>query len=270
MTDLNDKLVLLTGATGGFGAHFTSKLLDAGARLIITDKDPGLLDGLCDRHAKDDDRIEAVVTADLSGLAGCRDLYQAVADRDVVPDIIVNNAGIAVAGRLDHVPSARWEALMQINLLAPMRITSAFLPAMIRRGSGHVVNISSLAGWVGSPGIASYCAAKFGLRGFGEALALDLADHGIRVSTAYPAFSDTPILDSEQFGFEEPREVPRDILTDPADVAARILEGVRQDKTHIFPDRTSLVTQYIARFLPALIPVLQRRLERRTREAAAG
>jgi len=270
VTQINDKLVLLTGATGGFGSHLTEQLLAAGARLIITDRVPGLLDGLCDRYAEDEARIEAVITADLSSHAGCNDLISAVGTLGQAPDILINNAGIAVAGRLDHVPSARWETLMQINLLAPMRLTAAFVPAMIRRGSGHIVNVASLAGWVGSPGLTSYCAAKYGLRGFGESLALELAEHHVRVSTVCPSFSDTPILDSAQFGFDRPRAVPREYLNNPADVVRRIVEGIERDRAMIFPDRTALITHYLARYLPWTIPILQRRLERKTVEAASG
>ena len=72
---------------------------------------------------------------------------------------LVNNAGIGVAGRLDHIPRERWETLMQLNLLAPMRLVNLFLPGMVARGSGHIVNISSLAGWVGSHGLSAYCAS---------------------------------------------------------------------------------------------------------------
>ena len=103
-----------------------------------------------------------------------------------------------------------------LDLLAPMRICYQFLPHMIDRGSGHIVNISSVAGWIGAPGIASYSAAKFGLRGFSEALSADYAECGIKVSTVCPFFSRTPILKSEQFGISERREVPDKLVTDPA------------------------------------------------------
>ncbi len=153
---------------------------------------------------------------------------------------------------------------MQVNLLAPIRLCSLFLPKMIARGSGHIVNISSLAGWVGSTGLTTYCAAKFGLRGFSEALELDVLEHGIHISTVYPSFSRTPILDSEQFGYEEKRVVPDDMLSDPADVVAAIVKGVRRNKKHIFPDPTARVVHYLQRFFPSLMPILQRRMQSRT------
>jgi short-subunit dehydrogenase len=149
-----------------------------------------------------------------------------------------------------------------------MRICYLFLPQMIERGSGHIVNISSLAGWIGTSGISSYCAAKFGLRGFSDALASDYGDIGINISTVYPFFSRTPILDSEQFGFEARREVPDDMVTDPADVVAEIVEGVRKNRRDIFPDKMSRRIHYLKRFLPWSIPLINRRMQERTTQDA--
>ena len=166
-----------------------------------------------------------------------------------------------MAGRIDNVPRERWEVLMQLNLLAPMRLTNRFLPTMIERGSGHVVNISSLAGWVGSEGLSSYCASKFGLRGFGESLQADVEKFGIRVTNVYPFFSRTPILDSAQYGYGERRAVPDHLVTDPADIVARIIDGVREDRLSVFPDKHARRIHYLQRFVPWLIPILSRRMQ---------
>ena len=165
MTNPANKTVLITGASGGFGLHMVRQFRAAGAKLILTDLSDAAL-----RTATDEagDALAAAVVADLSTAEGCETLAEACAEQGLVPDILVNNAGIAVAGRLDHVPQERWETLIQLNLLAPMRLTNRFLPGMVERGSGHIVNISSLAGWVGARGMSSYCASKFGLHGFGE------------------------------------------------------------------------------------------------------
>ena len=235
MTDLSDAVVLITGATGGFGRHMTQQCLAAGSRLLLTDIDKTSLESL----AADNERILGSVTADLVDDTGCRKLFDGVEALGHRPDILINNAGIGVGGRFDHVPHDRWEQVVQVNLLAPMRLCYLFLPQMIERGSGHIVNISSLAGWIGTSGIASYCATKFGLRGFSDSLASDYGECGIRVSTVYPFFSRTPILDSDQFGFETRREVPDDMVTDPADVVAEILKGIKKNRRDIFPDKMS-------------------------------
>jgi NAD(P)-dependent dehydrogenase (short-subunit alcohol dehydrogenase family) len=264
MTDIANRTVLITGAGGGFGRHMVRQFGSAGAKLILTDLDDDALRGAVDDAGG---ALVGSVACDLSTEAGTVAVADACASHDVVPDVLVNNAGIGVAGRLDHVPRDRWETLMQINLLAPMRLSNLFLPGMVARGSGHIVNISSLAGWVGSQGLSSYCASKFGLRGFGESLAADLEGTGVNVSNVYPCFSQTPILDSPQFGYAERRMVPEYLISDPADVVARIIDGVRRDRLHIFPDKHARRIHYITRFVPWLVPLLNRRMQAESIEA---
>ena len=264
MTDLNDAVVLVTGATGGFGRQMTRQFLEAGSRLLLTDVDVAALDSLTAECQTETGQILGSVAANLIDDTGCCKLFDGVQALGISPDILINNAGIGVGGRFDHVPSDRWEQVVQINLLAPMRICYLFLPQMVERGSGHIVNISSLAGWIGTSGISSYCATKFGLRGFSDALASDYGENGIRVSTVYPFFSRTPILDSDQFGFETRREIPDDMVTDPADVVAEIVAGVKKNRRDIFPDKMSRRIHYLKRFMPWCIPLLDRRMQERT------
>ena len=152
MTDPARKTVLITGAGGGFGREMVRQFRAAGAILLLTDiTDDAMREAIDDAESD----LVASVAADLSTEEDCDAIVELCTSRGVTPDILVNNAGIAVAGRLDHVPRERWETLMQLNLLAPMRLCDRFLPAMIERGSGHVVNISSIAGWIGSQGLLS-------------------------------------------------------------------------------------------------------------------
>lgn len=257
MTDPANKTVLVTGAGGGFGRHMVRQFRSAGGKLILTDvSDRALEDAIVDAG---DDLVTSLV-ADLATEESCKAIAEACASQDVVPDVLVNNAGIAAAGRLDHVPRERWEALMQINLLAPMRLCNLFIPGMIERGSGHIVNVSSIAGWIGSRGMSPYCAAKYGLRGFGESLARDLNGTGVQVSNVYPSFSQTAILDSPQYGFEQRRSIPAYLLSEPADVVAEVIKGVRRNRLHIYPDRYARLVHYVTRFVPWLVPRLDRRL----------
>ena len=265
MTDLAGKTVLITGAGGGFGREMVRQFRSAGATLLLTDVSEDALRDVIEASGSD---LAATVVADLSTEEGCDAVAELGASRGTVPDILVNNAGIAVAGRLDHVPRERWETLMQLNLLAPMRLSGRFLPTMVERGSGHLVNISSIAGWIGSQGLSSYCASKFGLRGFGDSLASELRGTGVHVTNVYPCFSRTDILDSPQYGYEERRGVPDYLVSDPADVVARIIVGVRRNRRHVFPDRHARVIHYVTRFAPWLVPLLDRRLH--AQSIAAG
>ena len=264
MTNAANKTVLITGAGGGFGRQLVRQFRAAGAELILTDITDHALQDVVD-DAGDD--LIASVAADLASEEGCGAVAETCASLDVVPDILVNNAGIAVAGRLDNVPRDHWESLLQLNLLAPMRLCNLFLPGMIERGSGHIVNTSSIAGWVGAKGLSAYCASKFGLRGFGVSLAADLEGTGVHVTNVYPSFSQTPILDSPQYGYEERRTVPAYLLSDPSDVVARMVDGVRRNRLHVFPDKYARRIHYLTRFAPWLLPMLERRMQAEAIEA---
>ena len=257
MTDLHDKTVLVTGAGGGFGRHMVQQFRAAGAKLLLTDISDGAL-----AHAIDDAGSDLVgcVATDLATEVGSRAVAEMCASLGA-PDVLVNNAGIAVAGRSDCVPQERWETLMQLNLLAPMRLCSQFIPAMVERGSGHIVNISSVAGWIGAQGLSSYCASKFGLRGYGDSLAYELDGTGVRVTTVFPCFSRTPILDSPQYGYEDRREVPEYLISEPNDVVRNIIKGVRRNHRYVFPDRYARLIQYLTRFAPWAVPYIDRRLD---------
>jgi len=264
MTSPASKTVLITGAGGGFGRHLVRQFRAAGATLILTDVTDSALQDVVDDAG--DDLIAAVV-ADLASEEGCGAVVETCMSRDIVPDILVNNAGIAVAGRLDKVPRDHWEQLLQLNLLAPMRLCNLFLPGMIERGSGHIVNTSSIAGWTGAKGLSAYCASKFGLRGFGVTLAADLEGTGVHVTNVYPSFSQTPILDSPQYGYEERRVVPAYLLSDPSEVVAQMVDGVRRNRLHVFPDKYARRIHYVTRFAPWLVPLLERRMQAEAIEA---
>jgi short-subunit dehydrogenase len=258
MTAINDASVLITGAAGGFGRHMVVQFLQAGGRLILTDLQMEALENVRDEivgvHA---DRV-SLIPADLSTMEGCRELYDAVTAAGPVPDIVVNNAGLAFTGDFQHVPHDRWELLVQVNLLAPIRLTELFLPAMLERDSGHIVNVASAAGLVGAPSMSTYCASKFGLRGFGEAMAFELEGRAVQVSTVFPSYSRTGILDGDHFGDDDRGEIPDAYLSEPTDVVAATIDGIRRNKRHIYPDRGSRLIRVLLRLAPRLIPRLQK------------
>ncbi len=265
MTNPARKTVLVTGAGGGFGREMVRQFRAAGSRLVLADiSEAALADAVSDAA----DGLVVSVAANLADPEGPAALAAACAEHHVVPDILVNNAGVAVAGRLDNVPPDRWELLMQLNLMAPMRLTRLFLPGMVERGSGHIVNIASIAGWFGSRSLSAYCASKFGLRGFGEALSADLEGTGVHVTNVYPCFSRTGILDSPQYGYDHRLVVPPYLVSEPADVVANVIDGIRGNRLHVLPDRYARLMSRLTRYAPWLVPVLDRRLF--AQAAAAG
>jgi short-subunit dehydrogenase len=257
MTQLYEAVVLITGAAGGFGQELTRQLLEAGSRLILTDIDEAVLRERVEAIQREvfTGDVLAFFGVDLSTRTGCETLYHQVKALDIPIDILINNAGIAVFGRMDEVPSEKWEQLMQINMLAPMRLSTLFVADMITRRKGHIVNISSVAGWTVLAGLTHYSASKFGLRGFSEGLFNEVKEYNVQVTAVYPFFSRTPILQVKQYGSlaQDNLLLPQYLTTDPAKVMRATIQGIRRDKLHIFPDAIAQTLHLLKRYCPWLI-----------------
>lgn len=275
MTQLREAVVLITGATGGFGQEFIQQLLKRGSRLILTDLDKTLLHQQVERIQREAFSGEVItcLAADLSSPEGSQNLYHQVKALGIPVDVLINNAGIGLFGRTDEVPFEKWERLMQVNLLAPMRLSALFAADMIERQKGHIVNISSAAGWSATGGMAHYSASKFGLRGFSEGLFNDVKGHNLKVTAVYPFFSRTPILRSERFGTlaEGHQGFPEHLATDPADVIRETIQAIIQDKLQVFPDQTARNIHLLKRYSPQLLNWISnsyaRRLKRGTSQS---
>ena len=256
MTDLNQAVVILTGAAGGFGQELTRQLLQANSRLILTDIDLNILENRASQIKSDitTGEIIACMGSDLSNREGCETLYHQVKALEIPIDILINNAGIGLFGRMDEVPPDKWERLMQVNLLAPMRLSSLFVADMIERRQGHIVNISSLAGWVALEGMAHYATSKFGLRGFSEGLFNEVKPYNIKVTAVYPFFSRTPILQSERYGTlaQGSEGFPDNLATDPAKVMAKTIKAIARNQLHVFPDKMANSIHILKQYFPRL------------------
>ncbi len=263
MTNLNNAVVLLTGATGGFGQQLTRQLLEAGSQLIMTDINRPALDSYAAEITNEitTGKVIACIESDLSSIEGSNALFQQVKALNIPVDILINNAGIGLFGRMDEVPVDKWELLMQINLLAPMRLSSLFVADMIERRQGHIVNISSLAGWIAPAGMAHYCCSKFGLRGFSEGLFNEVKPYNVKVTAVYPFFSRTPILQSESFGTlaKDGISLPDNLVTDPALVMAKTIKAIQRNKLHVFPDRIGNSIYLLKQYFPKVFDLMSDR-----------
>ena len=256
MTQLNKAVVLITGAAGGFGTEFTKQLLQANSRLILSDLDRDTLEEKIAtiRLQITTGEIIDCIAADLSDRDGREYLYNRVKALNIPVDILINNAGIGLLGRMDEVPTEKWEQLMQVNLITPMALSALFVGDMIAREKGHIVNISSLAGWFAPAGLAHYSASKFGLRGFSEGLLNEVKAYNVKVTAVYPYFSRTPILNSPGYGTlaRSDRGFPVELATDPARVIKETLKGIIHDRSFVLPDATARQVYYVKRYFPRL------------------
>ncbi len=189
--DLSGRSALVTGASRGIGRAVAAALAGAGACVIMAARSRDALEAAAREvggHA---------IVADVGAAADVERLVAETAEfsRGSVPDIVVNAAGAFRLAPVASISPAEFEDQIRVNLLAPFLVVRAVLPGMLARGTGHIVNIGSVAGRHALPGNAAYGASKFGLRGFHEVLAAELRDTGVRATLIEPAATDTPLWD---------------------------------------------------------------------------
>ncbi len=156
-------------------------------------------------------------------------------------DVLVNNAGVVMPGRFVELPTSEFRQMMEVNYFGSVHMAKALVPRMIERRSGHVLNVSSLAGVLGIYGYTAYAASKFALVGFSQALRAELWPHGVRVSLCLPPDTDTPQLAFEnQHKPAETKAIAGTVKTlRPEQVARSMVEGMAQGKFEIYPDAAS-------------------------------
>jgi short-subunit dehydrogenase len=177
--ELSGRSALLTGATGGLGRAIAAALAARGAKLLLSGRRAEALEALMAELPGEEHRV---LSADLAEPGAAERL---AADAGEV-DVLVANAGLPATGRLTDFSTEQLTAALRVNLEAPMLLARALEPAMLERGSGHLVFISSLSGKSPSPLSSVYNATKFGLRGFALGLRTDLEPRGIGVSIVSP------------------------------------------------------------------------------------
>ncbi|WP_421734613.1 SDR family NAD(P)-dependent oxidoreductase [Cellulomonas sp.] len=189
MSTLDGRVAIVSGAAGGLGSAFSRALHAAGASVVIAD----LVDDAAAALAAElGDRALAVHLDVTSPESWAATVHRTLATFGAV-DVLVNNAGIANAGPIDHYPLAKWEAVIAVNLTGVFLGAQAVVPAMKAAGRGSIINISSVEGMRGGDHLHGYVASKFGVRGLTKSLAVELGRDGIRVNSVHPGFVLTPM-----------------------------------------------------------------------------
>jgi short-subunit dehydrogenase len=225
-------VALVTGASSGIGRAAASALVDAGFAVVGTS-----------RTASSARPLTGVTFLDLdvASDASVRSLVEAVIDRFGRIDVLVNNAGVGAVGAGEESSIGQTKEIFDVNVFGLMRMTNAVLPHMRDKGSGRVVNVSSVLGLIPSPFMAGYAATKHAVEGYSESVDHELREHGVRVLLVEPAFTRTGFEassvapDSPLPLYAEQREVARDVLAtalrvaDEPDVVARMIVAASTD-----------------------------------------
>jgi NADP-dependent 3-hydroxy acid dehydrogenase YdfG len=182
MTQSNQRVWFITGASTGFGRLLAEEVLKAGGKVIATARN---LDKVKDLEAKYPQAAKALALDVTEAGQVDSAVTQAFAQFGQV-DVLVNNAGYGVAGAIEEVSEAEFMPMFETNVFGLLRVTRAFLPHLRKQRSGHILNLSSIGGVVASPGMGFYNATKFAVEGISEALAAEVAPLGIRVTIIEP------------------------------------------------------------------------------------
>lgn len=221
------RTVVVTGASAGIGAATARAVAAEGADVVLVARRADRLAEVAVDCAATGVRAETIA-ADLADL----DAIESIADRIVelvgVPDVLVNNAGVPMRKRIAAIEPAPLEGVMAMNYFSPARLTTALLSGMLERGSGDIVNVSSMGAHMVAFGVGAYAASKAALEMFTEALHVELAGTGVRAHILVPGSTISEFRDQKP-GNDDPMPADLSTFASADDVAAAIVAAVRGD-----------------------------------------
>lgn len=255
---LEDSRVLLTGASGGIGQAMAASLAGGGAHLLLAGRQGDALQALARAHPG---RVE-FVSADLRERGG-RDAVIAAARSFGGINCMVNAAGVSRFGLVERQDDDAVAELIQLNVTSTVQLTRGMLPLLREAPKALLVNVGSIFGSIGYPGFATYCASKFAMRGFSEALRRELADTRIKVLYVAPRATRTPMNSGAVVEMNRHLNVAMD---DPLAVAERIVDAIRREREELYigwPEKlfvrlNGLLPRVVDQALRRQLPVVQR------------
>ncbi len=258
-TSFGGKVVVITGAGSGIGRAVAVQVAAKGSRLVLTDVNPVGLDETVRLVTAAGGTVLLQEAFDITN----EDSVTAFAHRALAAagsvDVVMNVAGISTWGRIQDLEAKHWRDCVEVDLMGPIYVMSAFVPAMIEAGrGGHIVNVSSAAGLFGLPIHAPYSAAKFGLRGVSEVLRFDLEHHDIGVTLVCPGAVKTPLVGTVNIvGVDREHPAIRTTVAEfehhavtPERAAAAMIRGVEKGTYLVFTSLDIRLGHLLQRYAP--------------------
>jgi short-subunit dehydrogenase len=251
--NFKDKVVLITGASSGIGRASAIQFAKKGATIILVSRRKEKLDQV-DKDLKKFNVSTLVCECDVSDKFQVKKISKTILEKYESVDILVNNAGFAIHGSVSNLTIEEIESQMATNYFGMVYCIKNFLPSMIKKKSGHIVNVASVAGSFGLPGIASYCASKFAMLGFSEGLKHELKGTGVGVTVVSPIMVRTNFFDHSSFE-NMPKYSPTSLSAET--VANAILKAADSPRLEIIVPSVVRVAVWLKNTFPYLInPIL--------------
>ncbi len=256
------QVVWITGASSGIGEATARAFAAEGARLVLSSRRPDELERVRRSCARPDDH--AVVPLDLARSGTFPAAVEAVLLRFGQIDLLINNGGVSQRALAAATTAGVERALMEVDYFGPVALTKAVLPAMLARRSGHLVVVSSVMGYVGTPGRSTYAAAKHALHGYFDSLRAEVWRDGIKVTLVCPGYVRTAISANAlgprggQHGRTDPTHLTG---IAPERCAAALVRGVARGHREVYVGGWEIAGIYLQRFAPALFARIVRRMK---------
>ena len=225
---------LITGASSGIGAEFARQLAAAGHALILVARRQERLQQFKDELEAEYNIPVTIHPADLAQLEQIAALVAFIQGLDELA-ILINNAGFGTMGNLGETDSSKQTEMVTLHVLATMELTQAALPKMRQQGSGHIINVSSIAAFVTGPGNVNYCATKAYINSFSRSLQLELKGSGVYVQALCPGYTYSEFHDRPEMDGFERRSMPRYLWMPATDVVRESLAYLGREKVIVIP-----------------------------------
>ncbi len=246
---MSKEIALITGASSGIGEALAGKFAGGGYDLVLVARSEDKLKQLADKlHSAHGNRVH-VVPADLTQRAAAKKLLTALSEKNLEVEVLVNNAGVLEHGRFVNMPANTHQRLIDLNISGLTSMLTAFLPGMVERGSGRILNVASIAAFQPLPALASYAASKAYVLSLTESLSEELRGSGVTVTALCPGVTDTGMLS----GAQEKNEnlvVPEFAVGDVDDVATAGYRACMKGEVICIPGLVNQLSTFSSRNTP--------------------
>jgi hypothetical protein len=255
---------LITGASSGIGAAFARQLAVKGKNLILVARGKERLVNLANDLRQRYGITTEILAADLSNLTDIEQVESRIGEIENL-DMLVNNAGFGTVGRFGEIDLSRQIDMINVHIIAGVRLCRAALPGMIARHNGAIINVSSIAAFIPTPGNATYSATKAYLVTFSQALQTELAGTGVKVQALCPGFTYTEFHDSSEYEKFDRSQIPKMLWMSAEEVVRSSLKALGRSQVIYIPGLKNRLLVAMARnsiTSPLLLALIRRKLQK--------